>query len=151
MSSIDGKDAATRKAHPLFSGCLNYFPDALLELAKVSKAGNDQHNPGQPLHWSRDKSNDHLDCMARHLLDAGKFDTDGERHSAKLFWRAGANLQLELEAAAAEAAKPQISKAAIAALTQSDRRIGSGEAGGVTYGTRSGQGDRRRLTAPKAP
>ncbi len=82
---------------PLFSGVLQYFPDALLEVSKISKAGNDQHNPGEPLHWAREKSTDELDALARHLLDAGKLDTDGQRHSAKIAWRALANLQRELE------------------------------------------------------
>lgn len=75
-----------------------YFPDAIAEVAKLSKAGNDQHNPGQPLHWSRDKSADHHDCAARHLIESGTVDPlDGQRHSAKLAWRALAILQLELE------------------------------------------------------
>lgn len=97
MSKIDGMDAAARKAHPLFTGCLAYFPDALLEVAHLSKIGNDQHNPGQPLHWSRGKSNDHADCLVRHQLDHGRRDVDGERHSAKVAWRALAQLQLEIE------------------------------------------------------
>lgn len=99
MSSIDGKDAATRKAVPVYSGVMKYFPDALIEIARLSKIGNDQHNPGQPLHWSRGKSNDHADCLVRHQIDAGKVDTDGVRHSAKVAWRALAQLQLEIEAA----------------------------------------------------
>lgn len=66
--------SAIRKAMPLFSGCLAYFPDALLAVAKLSKIGNDKHNPGQPLHWSKDKSADHADCIARHLLEHGKPD-----------------------------------------------------------------------------
>lgn len=98
MSMIDGKDAATRKAYPLYAGCMMYFPDALLEVARLSKIGNDQHNPGQPLHWSRGKSNDHAECIVRHQLDAGKIDTDGVPHSAKVAWRALAQLQLEVEA-----------------------------------------------------
>jgi hypothetical protein len=94
-------DSQARKDTPVFSGCLNYFPLALAEIARLSKAGNDKHNPGQPLHWSRGKSNDHKDCIARHLLEAGTIDNeDGHRHSTKLAWRALANLQLELEAAA---------------------------------------------------
>lgn len=92
-------DAVTRKATPITSGVLDYFPLALAEVAQCSKAGNDQHNPGQPLHWARDKSTDHADCMARHLIDRGTRDTDGIRHSAKLAWRALAALQVELEAA----------------------------------------------------
>ncbi len=86
-----------RKDTPVFSGVLMYFPDAILEVARVSKAGNDQHNPGQPLHWNRSKSTDELDALARHLIDAGKLDTDGQRHSAKIAWRALANLQKEIE------------------------------------------------------
>lgn len=90
-------DAACRKGIPLASGLLDYFPAALAEVAKISKAGNDQHNPGQALHWARGKSTDHADCIARHLLERGEIDTDGQRHSAKLAWRALANLQEELE------------------------------------------------------
>ncbi len=86
-----------RKNMPICTGVLDYFPLALLEIAKVSKAGNDQHNPGQPLHWSREKSADHADCAVRHLLERGTFDSDGQRHTAKAAWRLLAMLQLELE------------------------------------------------------
>jgi len=87
----------TRKQMPVFSGVLNYFPDAIRELSKVSYVGNQQHNPDKPLHWDRSKSGDELDALARHLLEAGTIDTDGIRHSAKVAWRALANLQKELE------------------------------------------------------
>lgn len=90
-------DPTERKEGPMASGVLDYFPNALFEVAKVSKAGNDQHNPGQPLHWSKGKSNDHADCAMRHLAGRGTYDTDGKRHSAKLAWRALALLQEELE------------------------------------------------------
>lgn len=79
------------------TGVLDYFPLALMEIAKVSKAGNDQHNPGQPLHWARGKSTDHPDCLMRHLAERGMLDTDGQRHTGKLAWRALAMLQEELE------------------------------------------------------
>lgn len=91
-------DPAERKSCPITSGVLDYFPAAIAEIAKVSKAGNDQHNPGEPMHWARGKSADHADCIGRHLMERGMFDTDGQRHSAKLAWRALALLQLELEA-----------------------------------------------------
>lgn len=88
-----------RKAIPLTSGLLDYFPAALVEVARVSRAGNDKHNPGQPLHWSRGKSTDHADTIVRHLIDRGLIDPeDGLRHSAKVAWRALALLQEELEA-----------------------------------------------------
>lgn len=89
--------AAERKATPIFSGVLQYFPDAIREVAKCSQAGNDQHHKDKPLHWDRSKSGDELDALTRHLMDAGTFDTDGVRHSAKVAWRALANLQKELE------------------------------------------------------
>ena len=86
-----------RKSVPLCTGVLDYFPDALIEVARVSKVGNDQHNPGEPLHWAREKSTDHADCIVRHLLERGTLDNDGMRHSAKLAWRALALLQTEIE------------------------------------------------------
>jgi hypothetical protein len=89
-----------RKNMPIARGVLNYFPAAIAAVAEVSRVGNEQHNPGEPMHWARSKSDDHADCIARHLIDAGKLDNDGLRHTAKLAWRALALLQLELEAAA---------------------------------------------------
>lgn len=94
-------DAQERKSAPIYSGVLQYFPDAIVAVAQLSKKGNDQHNPGQPLHWAREKSADHHDCLIRHAMEAGTIDTDGVRHSAKVAWRALAALQLELEAAQA--------------------------------------------------
>ena len=96
------KNSAERKGVPLAQGCLFYFPDALAAVAELSRKGNDKHNPGQPLHWSRDKSNDHLDCIARHLVDAGKKGDmvdaeDGVLHVVKVAWRALAQAQLALE------------------------------------------------------
>lgn len=79
------------------TGLLDYFMDALAEVAKVSFNGNARHNPGQPLHWSRGKSTDHADCIIRHLARRGGFDGP-VRESAALAWRALALLQEELEA-----------------------------------------------------
>jgi hypothetical protein len=87
-----------RKGIPVGTGVLDYFDSALIEVAKVSKVGNDQHNPGQPLHWVRGKSSDHADTLIRHYMERGKRDVDGCRHSAKMAWRALAILQEELEA-----------------------------------------------------
>lgn len=92
-------DPKARKAIPLASGVLDYFPDALMAVAECSRAGNEQHNPGQPLHWDRAKSQDEADALLRHLIDRGTVDTDGIRHSAKVAWRALALLQKEIEAA----------------------------------------------------
>lgn len=106
-------DPAERKKIPLYSGLLKYFPDALAAVARVSFAGNEQHNPGQPLHWAREKSTDQEDTLVRHLMESGTIDSDGQRHSAKMAWRALAVLQLEIEADRKEGEKnatSQISK-----------------------------------------
>lgn len=87
-----------RKTMPIATGVLDYFPLAMAEIARISKAGNDQHNPGQPLHWNRGKSSDHADCVVRHLIERGTIDTDGMRHTGKAAWRMMALLQEELEA-----------------------------------------------------
>ena len=83
---------------PMARGLLDYFPDALAYVAYVSKLGNDQHNPGEEIHWARGKSSDHPDCIIRHLVDRGTIDEDNVRHSGKLAWRALALLQEEIEA-----------------------------------------------------
>lgn len=97
MSGSLPDDADARNAIPMADGVLYYFPNALAEVAKVSKAGNDQHNPGQRMHWARGKSIDHANKIVRHLVDAGKRDGKGIRHSAYLAWRALALLQEEIE------------------------------------------------------
>ena len=90
-------DPKARKDVPIATGVLDYFPDALAAVAECSKKGNDQHNPGKPLHWDRSKSGDESDALIRHFLERGTVDTDGIRHSAKVAWRALALLQKELE------------------------------------------------------
>ena len=100
--SIKRDTVEARKAMPLASGVLDYFPDALLVVAEVSRIGNEQHHPGQPLHWDKSKSSDEADALMRHLIDRGTIDTDGVRHTAKVAWRALALLQREIDAEAAE-------------------------------------------------
>lgn len=90
-------EANARNNYPMADGLLFYFPAALAEVSRVSKIGNDQHNPGQPMHWARGKSTDHENKIMRHLLESGTVDSDGVRHTAKLAWRALALLQEELE------------------------------------------------------
>jgi len=88
MSSVLGTDPKERKGIPIYSGVIAYFPRALAAVAKLSKAGNDQHNPGKPLHWDRSKSGDELDALMRHVVD-GDWDA--------VAWRALAHLEKELE------------------------------------------------------
>lgn len=91
------QDSRIRKEHPIARGLLDYFPDALWEVSHVSFVGNEQHNKGQPMHWAREKSSDHADCIARHLIQRGTTDDDGLSHTAKLAWRSLALLQIEIE------------------------------------------------------
>ena len=91
-------DAQKRKNMPIVTGVLDYFPDAIAEVARASLAGNEQHHPGAPLHWDKAKSTDEADALVRHLMERGTFDADGLRHSAKVAWRALALLQRELDA-----------------------------------------------------
>jgi len=96
---LDGfpSDAAARKAIPIATGFIYYFPDAIAAVAELSRIGNDQHNPGKPLHWDRSKSGDESDALMRHFLQRGTRDSDGVLHSAKVAWRALAQLQKEIE------------------------------------------------------
>lgn len=102
-------DAKARKNIPIYSGFVKYFPDAIAEVAELSRKGNDQHNPGKPLHWDRSKSGDELDAQMRHLVDEASgnpTDTDGVLHLTKNAWRAMAALQKALEALRAGRNKP---------------------------------------------
>ena len=69
-----GEDSADRKNIPVFSGVLKYAPAALAGVARISKLGNDKHNPGQELHHARGKSNDHGDCVIRHAMDVADIE-----------------------------------------------------------------------------
>lgn len=100
------QDSAARKEIPLYRGLLRYFPAALAAAARISKVGNEKHNPGEEMHHARGKSMDHGDCIIRHLIDlpedfgagVGR-DEDGELQVGYLVWRALAFAQewLELE------------------------------------------------------
>ena len=91
-------DAAERKKIPLWSGLFKYFPDALIEVARLSYIGNEHHNKGQKLHWAREKSADQEDTLLRHLMQSDEIDTDGVPHIVKCAWRILAATQLYLEA-----------------------------------------------------
>ena len=98
---VDDKDinplnkAAQRKATPVFSGVLKYFPNAIKEVSKCSQVGNDQHHPDKPLHWDMNKSKDEYDALTRHLIDhtIEPLDDDGVLHLTKVAWRALAGLE----------------------------------------------------------
>lgn len=102
--TLPTEDSA-RKSLPIFDGVLCYFPDAIIEVARVSVQGNEQHNAGEPLHWERGKSMDQFNTALRHMMDHRAFNNpyDGECHGkpvwhlAKAAWRILAALQLAIE------------------------------------------------------
>lgn len=89
-----------RKALKLWTFLMEYFPDAFLAVVNVSVKGNDQHNPGEPMRWAREKSTDQMNTAFRHMWDYGRGvtkDSDGQYHLAKAIWRLSAELQLLIE------------------------------------------------------
>lgn len=98
---LDDMTDAERKAVPL-ALIFDYFPDAMIELAQVIQDGQRQHGTTG---WDRAKSPEHRNTLLRHFLQGGTTDKDGRRHSAKVFWRAAAALQIEIEAERANAVK----------------------------------------------
>jgi hypothetical protein len=90
-------DAKERKRIPIYSGFLRYFPRAVAAVAELSRIGNDQHNPGKPLHWDRSKSGDEADALMRHLMECDAVDKDGVPHAVKVAWRGMALAEKFLE------------------------------------------------------
>lgn len=103
------RDSKERKKFPMYEGLLKYFPDALAAVSHLSWEGNEQHNPGEPLHWAKGKSTDHADCILRHLVDALKAEEGGdvmtqEKELTAVAWRALARLQTFYDSRAGNAA-----------------------------------------------
>lgn len=81
------ENAEERKTYPIYSGFINYFPNAIAAVSHLSYKGNQQHHGDQPLHWDKNKSGDELDALMRHMIDG-----DWEQ----VAWRAMANLERKL-------------------------------------------------------
>lgn len=90
-------NSSERKHYPMFSGLINYFPDALAAVSHNSYLGNEKHNPNQPLHWSKHLSPDHADCIVRHLTDSIDPTLNEIDELTALAWRALALLQTKIE------------------------------------------------------
>lgn len=86
-----------RKQRPVFRGVLQYFPDAIMEVAYCSYISNEQHNPGEPMYWNKDKSIGTGDEIVRHLMATETYDSDGVRHLARCAWRALELLQRQID------------------------------------------------------
>lgn len=126
-------DKQERKETPITRGVLDYFPLAIAAVSNVSFVGNKQHNGDAPMYWARGKSNDHADCLARHLIERGTIDDDGLRHSAKLAWRALALLQEEMEKPEEAPLKTLVQEAQKDGKYQASRGYASCSIGKVIY------------------
>lgn len=118
---ILSNDSEERKNTPIYSGVIKYFPLALAAVARHSKRGNDKHNPGQPLHWAREKSTDHEDCIARHLVDIDTYNAELDEYedAVAIVWRGLAKLQLlEEKRLAAKAPAAPTAKSALLTIEE---------------------------------
>jgi hypothetical protein len=86
-----GTDSGDRKNIPVFSGVLKYAPAAIAGVARISKAGNEKHNKGEPLHHARGKSTDHPDCIIRHTMDVA----DIEAHLSRVYCLPGSEADVQ--------------------------------------------------------
>lgn len=93
MSRIPNEN---RKSIPLWSGVFDFFPEALVEVSKVSVAGALQRDRSELFFDESVTVPEHADALMRHLADCGAHDHDGVMHSAKVAWRALALLQREI-------------------------------------------------------
>lgn len=99
VTALRDKTSEERKAEPIYTGCVMYFPDALAAVSRVSNKANAKHNgPDAPLHWSRGKSSDQMDAAVRHIMEPEVIDPDtGEIALSHAAWRILAQLQLAEE------------------------------------------------------
>jgi len=97
-------DDKLRKALPILTFLVEYFPDVIIELTQLCVAGNIQHNPElapTDIKWAREKSKDQLNTAFRHLFDRARgvhYDADKIAHLTKTAWRSMAQRQLDIEA-----------------------------------------------------
>lgn len=81
--------AEARKAIPVYTGFIKYFPNAIAAIAHHSLIGGMQHGQTpDTLHWDRAKSTDELDALMRHIVEEDWVATA---------WRALANLEKQIE------------------------------------------------------
>ena len=69
VTVLNGLSASERKGYPVGKFIRDYFPNALLVLARHSLLSNEQHNPGEPMRWSKEKSIGEGDEIIRHFME----------------------------------------------------------------------------------
>src|SRR3546814_11609611 len=81
-------DATKRLEYPMADGLVDYFPDALAEVSRLSHTATKQQHPDKPLHWDRSTSSPHRNKIMSHLADAGELAHKGMPPSPPVAWRA---------------------------------------------------------------
>jgi hypothetical protein len=85
----------------VWEGAINYFPHALMEVARVSQGGAEKHGVtmADPS-WPDEPVEHHTNALTRHLvsLSEGEINEEdgGVYHRAQLAWRALASLEIVL-------------------------------------------------------
>ena len=106
---LDSLTSAERKEFAVFQGFKRYFPLAMMLIARHSVRMNEKHNPGEPVHWAKEKSKDHDDCIERHgisiAINPDSVDSDGAYHMICRGWRAMAAIEIWAEAKLAKGEK----------------------------------------------
>ena len=69
MKRLLPTDSQERLEYPIFTALLMYFPHACAAVAHHSFKGNEQHNPGEPIHWAKEKSIGDGNQIVRHLME----------------------------------------------------------------------------------
>lgn len=81
------QDAQERKAVPVWTAFVKYFPNAIVAVAKHAAEGSKQHHPDDDPWWDMSKSTDEMDALMRHAL---------EGHHEAVAWRGMANLERKI-------------------------------------------------------
>lgn len=102
-----------RKETPVLDGCLAYFPNAIVAVADNSMAGQKQHAPDEPLKWYREKSQDELGSLQRHIVDFLLAEKKGDREemlkaSKAIAWRGLAHCERMIAPVEVDPARYQI-------------------------------------------
>lgn len=85
-------DPDKRKKLPIVTGVLDLFPDAIQAISNLSYEYCEKADD-----WKSVSTDEHANCLVRHIMDRGCHDEDGFLHDVKVAWRALALLQVRLE------------------------------------------------------
>ena len=77
------EDDEERAKYPIGTYTTEYCPNAIVALARHSFEANEKHNPGEEIHWAKEKSVGSINRVFRHLFEFAWHHARGERRKAK--------------------------------------------------------------------